>query len=238
MSTATPPVDLRGAHVHHHLRGGHGRWRHRLLIYFGVGLAAIIGLGAVGAIVGGPSERLCKPYQPCGPMRVVRPLVNETVWRSTGFGYTLEYPASQASIVQQGPTGVLLASQLPDGNTGAILVQGSPGVSATQAIRNQLSGLTGVTQVATDTLPGDQLLGGGVGYRPGAGQVFTGFSAAPQGVGTEVALASQAATSGGVTISVTVVGPSSDAGPRTFLYQLADQIINSIRWSGRPSGSG
>ncbi len=235
MSTAAPPASLRGAHTHHHLRGSPGRLGHRLLIYFAIGLALVIGLGAVGAIVGGPSEHLCKPYQPCGPTRVARPLVNETVWRSSRFGYTLEYPASEASIAQQGSAGLVLQSHLPDGNAGTILVQGSPAASPAQAIHNQLSTLTGVTQLATDTLPADQLLGGGVGYRPGAGQVFTGFLSAPQGVGNQVSLATQAATSGGVTISVTVAGASSDAGPNSFLYQLGDQVINSIRWpGGRP----
>jgi len=234
MSTATPPASLRGAHTHHHLRGGHGRLGRRLLLHFVIALALVIGLGALGAIVAKPSEHLCKPYQPCGPARVVRPLVNETVWRSARFGYTLEYPANEAGIAQQGSAGLVLQSHLPDGNTGTILIHGFAGASPAQAIHDQLSTLTGVTQLATDTLPADQLLGGGVGYRAGAGQVFTGYLAAPQGVGNQVSLATQAATSGGVTISVTVAGVSSDAGPSSFLYQLGDQIVNSIRWPGRP----
>lgn len=238
MTTATPPAPtspspLRGAHVHHHLRGSHGRLRHRLLIYFVLGFAVILGLGLVGVLLGGPSQHLCQPYKPCGPLRVMRPLVNETVWRSSRYGFTLEYPGNEVSVARQSPTGVILFTRLSDGNTGTILIQGSSAPSPAQAIQTQIAHLTGVTQLATDTLPADQLLGPSVGYRSGAGAVFTGFLAAPQGVGAQVSLASEAATAGGVTVTVTVGGPSSDAGANTFLYLLGDQIINSVRWPGR-----
>jgi hypothetical protein len=232
MTTATPPVDLRGAHNHHHLRGGHGRLRHRLLIYFMIGFGVIIGLGAIGTIVGGPKQHLCKPYKPCGPLRVMRPLVNETVWQSSKYGFTLEYPGSEVRISQQDAGSVTFQTGLSDGSTGTILVQGSSGVSPAAAIHSQIANLSGVTQVATDTLPADQLLGGGVGYRQGVGEVFTGFFSAPQGVGSQIALFSEAATANGVTVSVTVGGQSSDTGPKTFLALLGDQIINSIRWRG------
>jgi hypothetical protein len=237
MTTATPPApapgSLRGAHVPHHLRGSHGRLRHRLLIYFVGGFAVILGLGVLGTILGGPSQHFCLPYKPCGPLRVMRPLVNQTVWRSSRYGFTLEYPGSVVSVSRQGPTGLILFTRLSDGNTGTILITGSSASSPIQAIRTQIANLTGVTQVATDTLPADLLLGPGVGYRSGAGAVFTGFLASPQGVGTQVELASEAATAGGVTVTVTVAGPSSDSGPNTFLYLLGDQIINSVRWPGK-----
>lgn len=230
--TATPGAPLRGAHVHHHLRGAHGRLRHRLLIYFVGGFAVILGLGALGTILGGPSERLCRPYRPCGLPRITRPLVNETVWRSARYGFSLEYPGNEVHVSQHDATSLTLQTSLSDGSTGTILIQGSSGNSPGQAIHSQIANLTGVTQLATDTLPAHQLLGGAVGYRPGVGEVFTGFFAAPQGVGSQISLASEAATSRGVTVSVTVGGASSDAGPNTFLYLLGDQIINSIRWPG------
>jgi hypothetical protein len=232
MTTATPPAPLRGAHTHHHLRGGHGRLRHRLLIYFGIGFAVIIGLGALGTILGGPSEHLCRPYQPCGVPKAERPLVNETVWRSSRYGFTLEYPGNEASISQQDATHVTLQTRLSDGNVITFLVQGSSGASPVQAIRTQLGSLSGVTQLATDTFPDDQLLGGGVGHRLGAGGVFTGYFAAPQGVGDQIWLASEAATAGGVTVSVIVVAPSSDGGHDSPAAGLGDQIINSVRWPG------
>ncbi|MFL5822330.1 MAG: hypothetical protein ACJ764_02695 [Solirubrobacteraceae bacterium] len=228
-----PPIDMRGAHVHHHLRAGHGRLRHRLLIFFGVGFALIIGLGALGAVLGAPSSKpLCQPYKPCGPPRMERPLVNQTVWRSSKYGYSLEYPSNAVRISQQDASSVVLEADLGNGNTGTVLIQGSPAGAGplSRAIANQLAGVSGVTQVAPDSDSTRQLFGGGVGYRPGLGRVFGGYFTAPQGVGSPVALASEAATDGTVTVSVIVGGPASEAGTRTFLYALGDEIINSVRW--------
>jgi hypothetical protein len=231
-----PGLELRGAHIHHHLRGGHGRLRHRLLIFFAAAFAVIIGLAALGAVVSAPSSQpLCQPYRPCGaPPKMTQPLVNQTVWRSSRFGFSLEYPASDAAVSQQGPDSVTLQVDTGNGNTGTILVQGYPASSAgpPAALSNQIGTLTGVTQLALDTAPSDQLLGSGVGYRTGAGTIHLGYFSAPQGVGQPVALASEAATDGGVTVSVTVAGPTSDSGPSSYLWQEADTIINSVRWPG------
>lgn len=239
---AGPPhlrLNLRGAHIHHHLRAGHGRLRHRLLMFFGIGLAAIVALGALGAVVGGPSSSpLCRPYQPCGPPRVVRPLVNLTVWRSTAYGFTFEYPGDEVTVSHQDPRGITLQLDLGNGNTGAIFVQGSSARagSPSEAIARQIAGVPGVTQVAPDTSSADLLLGSGVGYVVGRGSVNTGYFAAPQGVGQRVALASEAATDGAVTVSVTVAGPASEAGPHSGLYGLGDLIINSVKWPTDGSG--
>ena len=229
------PVDMRGAHVHHHLRAGHGRLRHRLLIFFAVGFTLLVGLGAVGALVAAPSSKpLCQPYKPCGPPRMEQPLVNQTVWHSSRYGFGLEYPGNVVRISQQDSGSVVL--QL-SGGSGTILVQGSPaGRSLSQAIFDQVHGLSGVTALAQDKDYVDQLLGSGVGYRPGLGRVFTGYFTAPQGVGQPVALASEAATKNGVTVSVIVGGPASEAGSRSFLFALGDEIINSVKWPGDQSG--
>jgi hypothetical protein len=135
-------------------------------------------------------------------------------------------------VVRQGPAGVFLELHLNNGHTAGILIQGSRGTSLAQAIREQIGGLGGVTQVATDTIPSDQLLGADVGNRPGAGGVYTGYLAAPQGVGNQVSLKSEAAKAGGVTVSVTVLSASSDADPGSAPAYFGDVVINSIRWPG------
>ena len=232
MTTAIPPVDMRGAHNHHHLRGSHGRLRHRLLVYFIGTFVVLIGLGAVGTILGGPKQHLCRVYQPCIAPKVARPLVNQTVWRSSRYGFSLEYPANYLTVIDHGPAGVFFELHLNNGHTAGILVQGSAQTSPAQAIRNQIGGLGGVTQVATDTLPGDQLLGADVGNRPGAGGVYTGFLSAPQGVGNQVTMESEAAAADGLTISVIVLAASSDSGPQSAAAYYGDVVINSIRWPG------
>ncbi len=237
---AGPPVDLRGAYVHPQLRGGRGRLRHRLLIVFASGFALIVGLAALGAAVGAPKTRpLCRPHRPCAPPRAMRPLINQTVWRSRQFGFSLEYPGNVVSVAGQDAGGLILRADLGSGNTGTILIQGysRDAGSPARAISRQLANLTGVTQLARDTNEADQLLGSGVGYRPGEGGVSIGYFSAPQGVGQQVALASEAASDGSTTVSVTVGGPSSQTGPRSLLYALGDQIINSIRWPAGQSGS-
>lgn len=235
---AQPPG--RGAHIHPHLRGGHGRLRHRLLVVFGAGFALIIGLAVLGAAVGAPATKpLCRPYRPCGPPRAMRPLINQTVWRSRQFGFSVEYPANAVSVSSQDAGSLTLQADLGGGNTGTILIQGySQAVgSPARAISSQLSNLTGVTQLAQDTNVADQLLGSSVGYQPGVGRVSIGYFTAPQGVGQPVALATQAASDGTITVSVTVGGPSTETGPKSLLYALGDQIINSIRWPADRSDS-
>ena len=223
------------AHVTNHLRGGHGRLRHRILVVFVFGFLGLVGLGALGSFIGRPkAQPLCQPYKPCGPPRLIHRLVNETVWRSSHYGFSLEYPRSAVGISEQDAGSVTLQTNLGSGATGTILVQGYPARSGplSRAISSQLGALSGVTQVGPDSNAADQLLGGGVGYRPGLGRVFVGYFAAPQGVGQPVALASEAATHDGVTVSVIVGGPASEAGSKSFLYALGDVIINSIRWPG------
>lgn len=71
-----------------------------------------------------------------------------------------------------------------------------------------------------------------MGYRSGVGHVYVGYFNAPQGVGQSIHLASEAASAGGVAVSVTVGGPADQTGPSSELYQLGDVIINSVRWPG------
>jgi hypothetical protein len=234
------PLDLRGAHVHHHLRGGHGRLRHRILIVFAIAFALIVGLAVLGAAVGAPKTKpLCRAYRPCRPPTSEPRLINQTVWRSQRYGFSLEYPGSRLTVSQQDAGSLTLQANLGDGATGTILVQGSAvGAGApAQAISRQLANLTGVSQIGPDPDSAHQLFGSGVGYRPGAGQVSTGYFAAPQGVGQPVTLASEAASDGSITVSVTVGGPSGETGSRSLLYALGDEIINSIRWPADRSDS-
>jgi hypothetical protein len=205
--------------------------RRRLLLVFAIVFTVIVGLGALGSAVGAPTTKpLCRPYKPCGPTHPVHVLVNQTVWRSRRYGFSLEYPSGAFRVSQQDAGSLTLQTDL--GGPGTILIQGSsiqPGGPA-EAISHQVGALSGVTQLGSDPNPADQLLGPEVGYQPGAGRVFTGYFSAPQGVGQRVGLASEAASDGSITISVTVGAAAGQTGPSSTLYALADAIINSVHW--------
>jgi hypothetical protein len=221
---------------HHHLRGdSHGRLRGRwTLALFVVALGLVVGAGAAVASALGPTTKpLCRPYRECGaPPQVTHELVNQTVWRSPRYRYSVEYPGDEASVSGQDPGGLILETRLDGGATGAVVIDALPASagSPSQAIAHQLGSLQGISAIARDTDPAHQLLGPSVGYLSGTGNTYVGDLAAPQGVGQPVSLASEAASDGHLVIAVTVVGPPHDSGPSSLLYQLADQIINSIRW--------
>ena len=219
-------------HQQRGLSGGHLRSR-RLLVWFVIGFGSIVALSAGASALAAPSAPAqCQPYRPCGSPPPRHRLIDAQVWRSSRYGFTIEYPGDQASIAEQGDAGLILQTKLPDGSTGAILIEAAPTGpgSPLQAIAVQLHSLQGVSQLAVDGNPADQLLGAGVGYRPGVGATYSGDFNAPQGVGQPASLAIEAATDGGLTVTGTVVAPSRDAGAQSYMYQLADQIINGVRW--------
>ena len=204
-----------------------GRWiLHAFVLLF----LFLIGIAFVPTLLAAPvAIATCSSGQPCGAPPTVPPVVRETVWTSSRYGFSLDYPASVARISQQTPSGVVLATDV-DGNSGALTVEGFPaGTAPLTAISDQVSALHGVSQLARDGNPAHQLLGAGVGYLSGAGRVDVGDLTSPQG-SQPASVVSEAASDGRITVSATVVGATSDSGSRSDLYALADLIINSIRW--------
>ncbi len=212
-------------------RGGRGpslgRWVVHLFLFL---FLLVIGLGFLITSLAAPVVIVpCTSGQPCGAPPTVPAAIRETAWRSPQYGFSLEYPASVATISQQTASGLLLKIDV-DGNSGDLAIQGFPaGTTPAQAIRDQVGGLKGISQLASDSNPSHQLLGAGVGYVSGAGKVYVGDVTSPQG-SQPASLASEAASDGPVTVSATVVGATSDSGSRSALYAVADLIINSVQW--------
>jgi hypothetical protein len=205
----------------------------RLVVHvFGFLFLVLIGLSFLTNLLVAPVVVVpCASGQPCGAPPTVPAVIRETGWRSLRYGFSLEYPASVVKVSQQTPSGVVLAVDVT-GNSGAVTVQGfGDRTTPAEAIRDQIGGLSGVSQLAADTNPAHQLLGAGVGYLAGAGRTYVGDVTSPQG-SQPVSIASEAAADGRVTVSATVVGATSDSGSRSALYAVADLIINSVRWSG------
>ena len=229
-------ADAAAPHHHrHHLRGlSHGRLRVRGALWvFGMTFLLIVGAGVGLTSRAAPTEQaVCRPLHPCAvPPRVVRPLVALSVWKSPASGFSLEYDGSLFGIADQSGTGVSLGIRFKDGTTGLLIIRAQPGSSPVAAIGDRVNALGGtVTQLARDTTPADQLLGAGVGFRPGSGAVYKGVMAGPQGVSQSEVVAIESAAADGLTITATVVAPASHSGPQSGLYSLADQVINSVKW--------
>jgi len=209
--------------------GGLGKFvLHLFLLLFLV----LIGLSILTTLLAAPVVVApCTSGQPCGAPPSVPAVIRQTAWRSSRYGYTLEYPASVVKVSQQTPSGVVLTVNV-GGKTGAVTIQGfGAATTPAEAISEQVGRLTGVSQLAADTNPAHQLLGASVGYLPGAARAYVGDVTSPQG-SQPASIASEASTDGRVTVSATVVGDTSDSGHTSDLYALADLIINSVRWHG------
>ncbi|HUA46273.1 MAG TPA: hypothetical protein VMA77_13670 [Solirubrobacteraceae bacterium] len=205
----------------------------RLVVHvFGFLFLVLIGLSILTNVLAAPVVVVpCTSGQPCGAPPTVPPVIRETAWRSSRYGFSLDYPASVAKVSQQTPSGVVLTVDA-GGKNGAVTIQGfATGTTPAEAISDQVGGLGGVSQLAGDTNAAHQLLGAGVGYLAGAGRTYVGDVTSPQG-SQPVSIASEAASDGRVTVSATVVGATSDSGTRSDLYAVADLIINSVRWPG------
>ena len=209
--------------------GGLGRW---VVHIFGFIFLVVIGLSILTNLLVGPVVVVpCTNGQPCGAPPTVPAVIRETAWRSSRFGFSLEYPASVVKVSQQTPSGVVLAIDV-GGKSGAVAIQGfDSATTPAEAIGDQVGGLGGVSQLAGDTNPAHQLLGAGVGYVAGAGRIYVGDVTSPQG-SQPISIASEAASNGRVTVSATVVGATSNSGYRSDLYAVADLVINSVRWQG------
>ena len=201
-----------------------------VLHVFGFLFLVLIGLSILTNLLVAPVVFVpCTSGEPCGAPPTVPAVIRETAWRSSRYGFSLEYPASVVKVSQQAPSGVVLAVDVT-GTSGAVTVQGfGAGTTPAEAISDQIRRLSGVSQLAGDTNPAHQLLGAGVGYLAGAGRTYVGDVTSPQG-SQPVSIASEAASNGRVTVVATVVGATSDSGYRSALYAVADLIINSVRW--------
>ncbi|MBV9415422.1 MAG: hypothetical protein JO363_10635, partial [Solirubrobacterales bacterium] len=189
--------------------GGLGRL---FLHLFGFLFLVFIGLSVLTNLLVAPVVVApCASGQPCGAPPTVPAVIRETAWRSSRYGFSLEYPASGVKVSQQTPSGVVLTVDVT-GKNGSLTVQGSgAGTTPAEAISDQVGRLSGVSQLAGDTNAAHELLGAGVGYLAGSGRTYVGDVTSPQG-SQPVSIASEAASNGRVTVVATVVGATSDSG--------------------------
>jgi ribosomal protein L32 len=228
-----------GGRLHASGERAHRRW----LVAFAAGALAIAALGVLVAVVAAPATRqpVCTPGVPCGappalPKAVRRATLSTfpgyTVWTSPGLGFSLRYSSQIWSVAQQGAAGVQLETP---GGSGVLVIIGAPQSQASpRALLNaEASNLSGqMLGFTTDSATADQLLGPGVGLRPGVGAVFGAAISDPQAPQTPVTVAAQSAGDGNVSIAAVVITAANDPQTQAAVYSQADDIIDSIEWAG------
>jgi hypothetical protein len=224
---------------------GHRSGRRRIVLY-STALALFVGIAFAIAALAAPTPVAppCKPHEPCG----VPPLAPRAIglsphatptfpgytpWQSSGLGYSLRYNDNDWSVASQNADSLELQSA--DGFS-VMIVNGAPTSQATPSalINQQVSNLQGqLLGLSSDPAPADQLLGTQVGLTPGPGGVYTATVSSPQGPQSPVSIAIMAATDGNVSVAVTVVAPGDNPNDKQAVFQRADDVIDSIQWSGQ-----
>jgi hypothetical protein len=153
------------------------------------------------------------------------------VWRSSAFGFALEYSPAEWRIGQQGSGGVELKSQVAPVD---LVVQGANAAAPPQLVTNKVSSLrSNILGLTADSSSADTILGPGVGYHYGAGGAYVGAVDTPEGVTDQVLVTVQAAAVGRVGIVATTLTDETRAGVRRQVYGLVDGVVNTITWPGQ-----
>ena len=224
MSVWGPPVD----DFPRRSRGRYGP--NRILGIFATIFVLIVAVNVLISLLAAVAQRLCVAPR-CGPPVVSKPVADDTVWRSSKYGYSLEYPGAVLSVAQQTSSGVELAN----GPLTLLFSAVRGGASVVPAvIAAQVSALkSNVFDLAPATQPAEQLLGPNVGFISGEGGAYTGSASSAQGVTNPLFFDVQAASHGGLTIVTTaVISRNLSAVDRMAADQLADLVNNSVQWPG------
>jgi len=200
-------------------------------------LATVVAIGVVVGTLGTGSEpkASCTSGSLCGnpPVfsRVAFAFPGDTVWASTGLGYSLRYPNAGWKVANSDPDDVTLESI--DGSVLVVNALRSSKSTPAELIKVKLSRLRGqLLGFTRDTNAADQLLGTDVGLVPGPGVVYVGTISTPQGPQETVNVVVLAATAGGISIAVTLITADS-LGGQSPLANQADDIIDAIDFPAR-----
>jgi ribosomal protein L32/RsiW-degrading membrane proteinase PrsW (M82 family) len=201
-----------------------------------LGFATFLGIIAASAVVialvapARPQARCLRSSQ-CGvPPQLPAPLRNQQVWRSTRFGFALEYAPSEWKVRDQGPAGIDLASTVAPVE---LLVEGGQSADARALLRAKVANLrSNLLGFARDPDAADVILGSAIGYRAGAGGAYIGTIDSPQGVQDQVLLSVLASSANGVGVVATTVTDERSSSLRRQVYGLADNVLNSVTWPG------
>ena len=208
-----------------------------VLVWFGLVLLAAVVVGGliVWLLQPGPVQPECPdPSEACG-VPPVRPegapaLRVGTTWESEDLDFSFDYDPDWWEVQEEGNRSALLVIPTSEGDV-AFLIEGASAADESPeamlaAMVEQLEDRVLGLEAEDDT--DRQLLGEPiVGYRDGVGGLYRGTLDTPQGPSVDVAIAVLAASDGEATIVVTVVSPEDI---REGAFQLADSLLNTLRW--------
>jgi hypothetical protein len=207
--------------------------RGRVLGFAAFIAALAIALVLIRTMTPAKAEPRCGGSTQCGqPPQLPAPLRNETVWRSTAFGFQLEFAPAQWRVSREGSAGVELASRVAPVD---LVIRGAGPAPPRALVGAEVSDLRGnVLGLASDPAAVNRILGPAIGYRYGAGSAYVGAIDSPQGVQDQALLTVSAASTNRLGIVVTTLTTETRAALRRQIYGLADSVINSVTWPGQP----
>jgi len=225
-----------------HAADRHWRPHRHWLAAFTAGALLAAGAGVVVALAAAPGSRrpTCRPGVPCGSPPLTAKAVRRatvatfpgyTAWQSTGLGFSLRFDSRLWQIAQQGADAVDLVTA--DGSN-VIEIEGAPQSETSPAalLNAAAASIKGATLgFAADHNAADQLLGAGVGLRPGVGAVYDATLSTPQAPAAPISIAIESAGDGNVSIAAVAVTASNDPGAQSSVFQAIDDVIDSVQWA-------
>ncbi len=190
-----------------------------------------VSAGVISAVAPAQQRARCQGPGQCGiPPQLPAPLRTQAVWRSSRFGFALEYAPAAWRIQNQGPAGVELVSRIAPVD---LEVEGGNSSSPHALLEAKVSDLRSrLLGFARDPAVADTILGSAVGYRNGAGGAYVGTIDTPQGVSDPVLVSVLSASSNNVGVVATTVTDETSPSLRRQVYLLADDVLNSVTWPG------
>lgn len=186
-----------------------------------------------------PSSRpqVPEPVPSGAPLPAGEPVVNGTVWRSTKFGFTVEYDPDEWKPSRQDETDLVLTGLKTDAT---ILFESysADEASPRQVIQGRLSLVRkSAPDVVVDNDDYDAILGPHIGYVRGEGEAYFGHRTGADGVpNASQGYAIIAASDGTVTVGVMVRSSNPDrllndaTTLQNYIRGRADQLLKTFDW--------
>jgi zinc ribbon protein len=191
------------------------------LVLILLAVAVVVGAIAIAQFGGG---KLAPCTQNCAP-KIVTPLPEEASWRSSAYGFQVNYSSSW-TVRDQDASSVTLGTRV-----GSVQVSGARGGTPDRAIQATVSALPSAKWQDV-TLVG-ALKGAHIGEQDGVGAVYSANLIGASQTATKVRFAVIAATKAGVTVVIFAVDPADPKNAPNGMPegQAFDYLGTEFSWS-------